>query len=52
MDTLTLSFSILAACLVGVTVHAWRLGHERRDITLLGVCGGLLGTAAAVSAAF
>ncbi len=41
MDTSTLLFAILTVCLVGVTFHAWRLGHEIRDVVLLGVFSGL-----------
>ena len=50
METSTLLFAIMTIILVGVTFHAWRLGNERRDVALLGVVSGLLGTGAAVSA--
>ena len=50
MDTLTLVLAFLSICLVGVTVHAWRLGNERRDVALLGAFSGLMGAGAAASA--
>lgn len=50
MDTSTLLFAILTISLVGVTFHAWRLGNEKRDVVLLGVFSGLMGTGTAVSA--
>jgi len=51
MDTSTLLLAILTFCLAGVTFQAWRLGNEKRDVALLGVCSALVGagtTAAAV----
>jgi hypothetical protein len=50
MDTSTLVYAVLAATLVGVTVHAWRLGNEKRDVALLGVFSGLCGVGTAVNA--
>jgi hypothetical protein len=50
MDTSTLLFTILAACLVGVTFNAWRLGNERRDVVRLGVYCGLIGAGTAATA--
>jgi hypothetical protein len=50
MDTSTLLFAILTLCLVGVTLRAWRLGNEKRDVVLLGVFSGLMGAGAAASA--
>jgi hypothetical protein len=50
LDTSTLLLTILTACLVGVTFHAWRLGNEKRDVVLLGVFSGLMGAGAAVTA--
>jgi hypothetical protein len=49
MDTSTLLLAILAITLAGVTFHAWRLGNEKRDVALLGVCSGLLGVGTVVS---
>lgn len=50
MDSSTLVFTILTICLVGVTLHAWRLGNEKRDVLLLGVFSALMGTGTAVAA--
>ena len=35
--------------LLTVTLHAWRLGNERRDLALLGACSGLLGVRTVVA---
>jgi len=43
MENVTLLLGIMTAALAGVTFHAWRLGNEKRDIVLLGVCAGLFG---------
>ncbi|WP_346825044.1 hypothetical protein ACEN2Y_00645 (plasmid) [Ralstonia solanacearum] len=43
MDISTLFFAILTTTLAVVTVHAWRLGNEMRDVALLGLFGGLCG---------
>ncbi|MGN6825911.1 hypothetical protein [Paucibacter sp. M5-1] len=50
MDTSTILFAILTPCLVGVTLQAWRLGNEKRDIALLGVFSALMGMGTAVAA--
>lgn len=50
METSTLLFSILTACLAWVTFQAWRMGNEKRDVVLLGVLSGLMGTGTAVIA--
>lgn len=52
MDTSTLLFAILTATLVGVTIHAWRLGNEKRDVALLGAFSGLCGVGTAVTVIF
>ena len=52
MDNDTTIFAILTFCLVGVTIQAVRLGNEKRDVTLLGLLSGLLGTGTAVSLLF
>jgi len=52
MDTSTLFFPVLTGTLAVVTLHAWRLGHEKRDVALLGACSGLCGVGAAVSVIF
>ena len=50
MDTIVLLLAIMTATMFAVTIHAWRLGNEKRDVVLLGAVGGLcgVGTAAAV----
>ena len=50
MDTNTLLFAILTATLIAVTLQAWRLGNEKRDVALLGVCSALCGAGTAVTA--
>ena len=49
MDTSTLIFAILTATLAGVTLHAWRLGNEKRDVALLGAFGALCGVGTAIT---
>jgi hypothetical protein len=50
MDTTTLLLAILTVTLAGVALHAWRLGNEKRDVALLGVCSSLLGFGTVVTA--
>lgn len=50
MNSLEWIFILLASTLVLVTVQAWRMGQNRRDVALLGGCGGLFGAGAALSA--
>lgn len=50
MDSTTLLLATLTAALAAATVHAWRLGNERRDVVLLGVFSGLLGAGALITA--
>jgi hypothetical protein len=50
MDTSTLMLAIMTLCLVAVTLQAWRLGNEKRDVALLGVFSALLGASTAVAA--
>jgi len=52
MDTSTLLFTLMTACMVGVTFQAWRLGNEKRDVVLLGVLSGMMGAGTAVTAMF
>ncbi len=52
MDTTTLSLIILTITLVAVTFLAWRQGNEKRDLALLGVFSGLLGTGTAITLIF
>ena len=52
MDTPTLLFGLSAFTMAGVTWHAWRLGNEKRDVTLLGTIAGLCGAGTAVVAVF
>ena len=40
MDTTVFLLGITTATIFGVTVHAWHLGNERRDVALLGAVGG------------
>lgn len=51
MDTTTTILAVLSLTLVGVTVHAWRLGNERRDVALLGAFATACGLGTAVSVA-
>ena len=50
MDTSVLILGVMTFTMLAVTVHAWRLGNEKRDVTLLGVVGGLCGVGTAVAA--
>jgi hypothetical protein len=52
MDTPTLLLSLLTVCMVGVTLHAWHLGNEKRDVALLGVFSGLMGAGTAATVVF
>ncbi len=52
METTTLLLAIMTATMFAVTLHAWRLGNERRDVVLLGVAGGLCGVGTAATLAF
>ena len=49
MDTTTLWLAVLTATLAGVTLHAWHLGNEQRDVALLGAISGLLGVGTVVT---
>jgi hypothetical protein len=42
----------LAATMLGVTLHARRLGNERRDVALLGAVAGPLGAGSVAAAVF
>ena len=50
MATGTLILAALTATLAVVTIHAWRIGNEKRDVALLGLLGGLLGVGTVVTA--
>lgn len=50
METSTLLFTVLTACLVWVTFQAWHMGNEKRDVVLLGALSGLMGAGTAVIA--
>ena len=50
METATLLLGIMAAVFAFVTVQAWRLGNEKRDIWALGVFAGAFGIGTATSA--
>ncbi len=49
MDVFTLTGLLLAVVLFAAAWQAWRIGNERRDVTLLGVGGGVSAAAAALS---
>ena len=51
MDTPTLIFGLMTLALVIVTLQAWRMGNEKRDVALLGVCSGVLGLGTAMAVA-
>ena len=51
METSTLTSAILAVTLAAVTLYAWRLGNEKRDVALLGAFSGLFGVIAVVTVA-
>lgn len=50
METSSLLLVIMTATLAGVSLQAWRLGSERRDVALLAACSGLCGLGAATTA--
>jgi hypothetical protein len=50
MDNFLLLSAITALTLLAVTLHAWRIGNERRDVALLGTVAGLCGLGTAVVA--
>ncbi|MCY7315749.1 MAG: hypothetical protein LH480_09045 [Rubrivivax sp.] len=50
MDTFALIFAIMTVALVWVTYTAWRMGNEKRDVSLLGVFSGLFGMGTVISA--
>lgn len=50
MDTDTLLLGFVTFTLLGVTLHAWRLGNEARDVSLLGFLAGLSGVGTVVTA--
>ena len=50
MDTAVLVLGFMTVTLIAVTVHAWRLGNEKRDVALLGGFGALCGVGTIVAA--
>ena len=50
MDTSVLILGVMTITMLAVTVHAWRLGNEKRDVALLGVCSALCGMGTVVTA--
>jgi hypothetical protein len=50
-NTLVLVLATLAATMLGVSMHAWRLRNEKRDVAVLGALGGLLGAGTLFAAA-
>lgn len=51
MDATTQHLLILAVTLAVVTLNAWRMGNEKRDVALLATSSGLCGVGAIVAAA-
>jgi hypothetical protein len=49
MGTSTLLLTILTFFLAAVTLHARRLGNEKRDVALLGVFSALMGAGTTVT---
>ncbi|WP_156901789.1 hypothetical protein [Azohydromonas australica] len=47
METLEIWLVFLTVVLLGCTVHAWRLGNEKRDVAFLGATSVLCGAGAA-----
>jgi hypothetical protein len=41
MDNTVFLLALMAACMIGVTIHAARIGNERRDVALLGAIAAL-----------
>lgn len=50
MDIAVVSLSAMALTMLVVTLQAWRLGLERRDVALAGAVGGLCGSGAVAAA--
>jgi uncharacterized membrane protein YadS len=50
MDNTTLLLALMTACLLGVTIHAWRIGNEKRDVVLLGATAAVCGIGTAIAA--
>lgn len=50
MDSTAILLALMTATLAGVTLQAWRLGNERRDVALLGVFSVLCGAGTAAAA--
>jgi hypothetical protein len=50
MDNTTMLLGLMAVCMVGATINAWRIGNERRDVVLLGVIAGVCGVGTGVLA--
>ncbi|MEN9904068.1 MAG: hypothetical protein RLZZ555_633 [Pseudomonadota bacterium] len=49
METSTIILTVLAVTLAVVTVYAWHLDNEKRDVALLGAFSGLFSVSAAIS---
>ncbi len=47
MENLEIWLVFLTLVLVGCTIHAWRLGNEKRDVAFLGTTSVLCGAGAA-----
>jgi uncharacterized membrane protein YadS len=50
MDITMLCLSVMALTMLVVTLQAWWLGLERRDVALAGAVGGLCGSGALAAA--
>jgi hypothetical protein len=48
MDNTTMLLGLMAVCMLGVTINAWRIGNERRDVALLGAIAGVCSVGTAV----
>lgn len=49
MDTLILLCLVLAVTLFAAAWQAWRIGNDRRDVTLLGIGSGVSAVGAATA---
>lgn len=50
MDGIEIWLGVMAVTLLGATIHAWRMGNEKRDVAFLGTTSALCGAGAAVAA--
>jgi len=50
MDTTVVLLGIMTVTMLGVALQAWRLGNERRDVTLLGAVAAMCGAGTVAAA--